>query len=406
MGLIRQSASGAVGSLPGIGTIRNSELPPAADASEVSIADAEATEGVGATMDFVVTLDPAETALVTVGYRTTNIGVEYTATTSDYTSTNGTLTFEPGETTKTVSVPILAADVEDDGETFLLYLENLAGVQDGGGGVGTIRDPGAADASELSVADAEATEEEDTTLDFVVTLDPAATATVTVDYATAAGTATAGDDYTGTNGTLTFAAGDTTKTVSVPITDDTADDGGETLTLTLSNASGAEIADAEATGTIRNTEAADPDPLTASFSGVPAEHDGDSAFTFRVEFSEDVGISDKTLRDESFSETEGDVTGARRVDGRHDLWEITVEPDGDEAVTITLGGGRDCGTTGAVCTRGDNPTPLSNSPSATVAGPDEDQAATNTAATGAPTISGTPQVGETPDGVGVGHFRR
>ena len=125
-----------------------------------------------------------------------------------------------------------------------------------------------------------------------------------------------------------------------------------------------------------------------------AEHDGQSAFNVRVEFSEDVGISYVTLRDESFSVTDGDVTGARRVDGRHDLWEITVEPDSREAVTISLPGGSACGTAGAVCTRGDDPRPLSNSPSATVAGPADDAPEPNTAAAGAPTISGTPQVGE------------
>ena len=86
-------------------------------------------------------------------------------------------------------------------------------------------------------------------------------------------------------------------------------------------------------------------------------------------FSEDVGISSQTLRDESFTVTEGDVTRARRVDGRNDLWEITVEPDSREAVTITLPGNRACGTTGAVCTRGDDPRPLTNSPSVEVEGP-------------------------------------
>ena len=357
---------------------------------ELQVMDAEANEGDG-TMEFTVSLHPESTQTVTVDYAT----ADGTATAgNDYTATSGTLTFTPGVTTKTVSVPVVDDTVEDDGETFTVTLSNASGATIADAqATGTIHNT-ETDPSGLSVADAEATEEEDAALDFVVTLDPAASGTVTVDYATADGTATAGDDYTDTSGTLTFEAGDTTKTVSVPINDDAADDGGETLTLTLSNASGAEIADTEATGTIRNTEAADPDALTASFSGVPAEHDGENAFTFRVEFSEDVGISYRILRDESFTETEGNVTGARRVDGRHDLWEITVEPDGDEAVTITLGGGRDCSTTGAVCTRGDDPRPLSNSPSATIAGPD-DQAAANTAATGAPAISGTPQVGET-----------
>ena len=250
------------------------------------------------------------------------------------------------------------------------------------------------DASVLSVNDAEASEENDSTIDFVVELDPASSESVTVDYETADGTAGAGDDYTAKSGTLTFSPGDTRKTVSVPIVDDAVEDDNETLTLTLGNASGAEIDDAEATGTIRDDDQAASTPLTASFRNMPAEHDGDAAFSFEVEFSEDVGTSYRTLRDDSFTVTNGDVTGARRVDGRHDLWEITVEPDSDEAVTITLPGDRECGTTGAVCTRGDDPQPLSNSPSATVAGPEE-PAQTNTEAAGAPTISGTAQVDKT-----------
>ena len=75
------------------------------------------------------------------------------------------------------------------------------------------------------------------------------------------------------------------------------------------------------------------------------------------------------MRDESFTVTGGTITRARRIDGRHDLWEITLNPDSREAVTITLPGGRACGTAGAVCTRGDRPRPLGNSPSSTVAGP-------------------------------------
>ena len=243
----------------------------------------------------------------------------------------------------------------------------------------------------FNIADAQGTEGTDATIDFTVTLNAASTGTVTVDYATQdTGSATAGSDYTATSGTLTFNPGDTSMTLSVPIIDDTVNDSGETFEMVLSNAVGATIADSTATGTILNTEI-----LTGSFEHVPTEHDGSAAFTFNVAFSEDVGISYVTLRDESFSVTDGDVTGARRVDGRHDLWEITVEPESGEAVTVTLPGDRACGTIGAVCTRGEDPRPLRNSPSATVAGPAADAAVTNTAATGAPTISGTPQVGET-----------
>ena len=107
----------------------------------------------------------------------------------------------------------------------------------------------------LSVADAEVDEAANATLAFAITLNRASSGTVTVDYATADGTATAGSDYTATSGTLSFAAGETQKSVSVPVLDDAHDEGSETLTLTLSNPSGAYLADGSATGTINNTDA-------------------------------------------------------------------------------------------------------------------------------------------------------
>ena len=109
------------------------------------------------------------------------------------------------------------------------------------------------------------------------------------------------------------------------------------------------------------------DELTARFEDLPAEHDGESAFTFRVAFSDGIKISYKTVRDVSFQVTAGDVTGARRVDRRRDLWEITVEPDSDEAVRIHLPETSDCGESGAICASDGRP--LSHALSATVAGP-------------------------------------
>ena len=518
------------------GTGVNIESRDAGVVKQLAVADAEATEGEDPSLDFVVTLAPTAAWTVTVDYAT-HAGTARAG--ADYTHTSGALTFAPGETAKTVSVPVIDDTVEDTPETLTVKLSNANPEYTGDRGVwgseeagvliadavatGTIRNTeDQAEPRAVSVSDASVAEGDSGV--FTVSLSATSSQQVTVDYATSDGTATAGEDYTATSGTLTFQAGETTKTISVPITDDTEDDGGETFTLTLSNASGADLGDAEATGTIRDTktavdlsadfpesaftskrhtgsddrpqvvvafseavaefaantpsvsvtgasglsvqthtedglenayvffmtpdgdgdvtfalttnaacaaggictadgtvltqvpaawtipgpeaaaddDAADdtddddtaPASLTAAFGEVPAEHDGQSAFNVRVEFSEDVGISYKALRDESFSVTDGDVTGARRVDGRHDLWEITVEPDSREAVTISLPGGSACGTAGAVCTRGDDPRPLSNSPSATVAGPADDAPEPNTAAAGAPTISGTPQVGE------------
>ncbi|MDE0618171.1 MAG: hypothetical protein OXH87_11335, partial [Rhodospirillaceae bacterium] len=106
----------------------------------------------------------------------------------------------------------------------------------------------------VSVADARANEGPDAAVAFTVTLSRAAADTVTVDYATRDGTATAGADYTFTRGTLTFAVGETEKTVSVPLLDDAHDEGEETFTLKLTGAAGAVIADGEATGTIVNSD--------------------------------------------------------------------------------------------------------------------------------------------------------
>ena len=113
--------------------------------------------------------------------------------------------------------------------------------------------------------------------------------------------------------------------------------------------------------------AARPEPLTASFEGMPAEHAGQGSFSFRVAFSDGINISYKTVRDASFTVTGGEVTQASRVDSRRDLWKITIEPDSDKSVSVRLPETTDCGASGAICTGDDRP--LSHSLSATVAGP-------------------------------------
>ena len=130
----------------------------------------------------------------------------------------------------------------------------------------TVRGPVA-----LLVADARASEGANAALAFAVTLNRAASGAVTVEYLTRDGTATAGEDYTATSGTLSFAAGELAQTVSVPILDDALDEGEETFTLQLRNAQGAVIGDGEATGTIENS-----DPLQkmwlARFGRTAADH--------------------------------------------------------------------------------------------------------------------------------------
>ena len=204
----------------------------------LSVADARVAEprsgGSAATLDFVVTLNPAASGKVTVDYATS----DDTATAgADYTATSGTLTFAAGETSKTVTVPVLSDSHSEGNETMKLTLSNVNGTAEisDGEATGTITTPTIL----VSVADATVAEPGaggSATLDFAVTLSrpPYLSAgKVTVDYATSDDTATAGADYTTSSGTLTFAMGESSKTVSVPVLPDSHNEGNETMRLIL-----------------------------------------------------------------------------------------------------------------------------------------------------------------------------
>ena len=150
---------------------------------------------------------------------------------------------------------------------------------------------------------------------------------------------------------------------------------------------------------VTNNTAAVQTPLTASIHDEATSHDGQADFTFELRFSENLeGFSYKTLRDHAFTVTGGTVTKARRLEpGKNIRWEIKVRPASSGDATIVLPITTDCTVSGGVCT-GDG-RKLSNRLELTVSGPtsqqNSQQQQENTAATGAPTISGTVQVGET-----------
>ena len=94
-----------------------------------------------------------------------------------------------------------------------------------------------------------------------------------------------------------------------------------------------------------------PAPLAAEFLDTPSSHDGNTAFTFELRFSEEFELSYVTLRDHAFTVTGGEVTSARRLDRPGNIrWEITVTPDGNGDVTIVLPATTDCADQGAICT--------------------------------------------------------
>ncbi|WP_454915973.1 Calx-beta domain-containing protein [Xanthobacter sediminis] len=187
-----------------------------------------------------------------------------TAGTDDFSASSGTISFAPGETTKLVRIPVTADTVAEGNEHFSLVLTDANGAVIGvAEGVATITDDDEAAPAlpTLSIADARAVEGdagEAGALAFTVSLSAASHDPVTVSFHTADGTALAGSDYTGTSGTFTIAAGETSATIRVPVIGDDAVEADERFSVVLTSATGATIADGTATGTIVNDDAAAP----------------------------------------------------------------------------------------------------------------------------------------------------
>ena len=91
--------------------------------------------------------------------------------------------------------------------------------------------------------------------------------------------------------------------------------------------------------------------MTASLETTPEAHDGETPFTFELRLSEEFELSYKTLRDHAFTVIGGSVEKAKRLEkGSNIGWRITVQPDADGDVSITLPATEDCGDSGAICT--------------------------------------------------------
>ncbi len=250
------------------------EPPPTA----LAVDDVSAAEG--GSLTFTVTLAPVSANTVTVDYATAN----GTATAgADYTAASGTLQFLPGEASKTVTVATTDDTLDELDETLSLDLSNAinASLADGQG-IGTLQDN---DSSAVSIAGASVTEGNAGTaaLSFAVSLSPPNSQTVTVDYQTADGTATAGADYTTGSGTVTFAPGETSKTVTVAALGDVIDEADETLSVSLANPVNATLgAPASAVGTIADDDTAS---LTVGDAAVTEGDSGSVNAVFTVSLS-------------------------------------------------------------------------------------------------------------------------
>jgi hypothetical protein len=186
---------------------------------------------------------------------------------TDYDATSGSATIPKGQTSAGIPVPVHGNMTYEPDKTFGLQLSNVQGaaVTSPDHGTATItNDDAAPPPAHYSVSDTSVTEGNDGTSDltFTVTRSGNTSGASTVDFATANGTATAGDDYVEKTGTVSFADGETSQTVTVTVNGDTVVEPNETLTLSLSPASTdgviGVIDTGTGTGTIVNDDTASP----------------------------------------------------------------------------------------------------------------------------------------------------
>jgi protocatechuate 3,4-dioxygenase beta subunit len=176
-----------------------------------------------------------------------------------------------------------------------------------------------------------------TTADFVVNLSEASTSTVTVQYATADGSATAGSDYVATSGTLTFAPGVTSLDVPVTILGDTAVEGNETLMLNLSNPTNATLSIASAAGTIVDDDGSTTAPtLTPAVTQGPYFQDFSDSSLNRSDVTEGQAGTTLTLTFHVYQVSGTTVTPL--AGARVDIWSANaLGVYSDEAVEGTAG---------------------------------------------------------------------
>jgi hypothetical protein len=235
-------------------------------ASNVSAADTSSLEGASGTTNVVVTfsLSTAATSATSVAWSTAD-GTATAAT--DYVAASGIVTFAAGATSAQITLRLRGDTLSEADETFYVVLSGAVGLSLARNSAAiTIRND---DTAALSVANTSVVEGNSgtKTVNVTVTLAGSSASTVTVGYSTVAGSALAGTDFVSTSGTLTFAPGVTSKTITVTINGNTIKQGNRTFTVVLSSPVNATVASGTATVTIIDDELA----LTAAYAPTSAQ---------------------------------------------------------------------------------------------------------------------------------------
>jgi hypothetical protein len=178
----------------------------------------------------------------------------------DFVAASGTLTFAPGESVKTVVVDLIDDALAEPVERFDFVLSNPVGAAIGDGqarGEIALSDGTISAQPRISVADITASEA-DRFIDVPVRLHAPSANTVTVSYSYSTSTTNVGSDFSAFGGNLTFAPGETLKSVRVQLRDDTTVEGPENFQFVLRNATGASLANSSAQMTILDDDGVRP----------------------------------------------------------------------------------------------------------------------------------------------------
>ncbi|MCP5503482.1 MAG: hypothetical protein H7A25_26520, partial [Leptospiraceae bacterium] len=297
-------------------TINDNDAPLLAFDS-TSASDSEANTSV----NIPVSLTGPQSASVTVNYSVTAGTASGSGT--DYTLRDGTLTFSAGETTKNITLAITNDTLSELDETIEITLSNPTNASLGANTAFTytIQDN---DAPLLAFDSTSASGSEATTsVNIPVSLSGPQSASVTVNYSVTAGTASgSGTDYTLSDGTLTFSAGETTKNITLAITNDTLSELDETIEITLSNPNNASLGVNTAfTYTIQDNDAPQLAFDSSSASGseattsvnIPVSLTGPQSASVTVNYSVTAGTAsgsgtDYTLSDGTLTFSAGETT--------------------------------------------------------------------------------------------------
>jgi probable HAF family extracellular repeat protein len=227
--------------------------PVAPGTPVVNIGDASVVEGHTGTrsITFTVTLSNSSGLPITLSYATAN-GTAVAG--NDYQATSGSVTFDPGQTSKTISVLVTGDRAGEPNETFMVNLSLASGnaIVADGQAVGTIQD----DEPRITINDVSKNEGQNNTSPFAfsVTISPASDLGVNLAFATADGSAKSAEDYQATSGSLTFNPGEASKTITVQVVGDKKLEGDEVFYVNLSSATGGFIVDSQGAGVVRNDD--------------------------------------------------------------------------------------------------------------------------------------------------------